>query len=189
MPYMKTPAIKQYPLEARVILHNLVKATELNGRVGIVKSTGMEKTIVVEYTNRVPHPKFKKIIKKEVYQGLGNFSIMKKSDFIKNRMNQIIFLVEMIVWTYETETILEGEGASGLSDYIFQFNEFFANFKEFSLEVERSKKLTQRKVRIYRNGDDHVEGQNHADDQKEGRRGDELGLPVADQILHRVGRK
>ena len=32
-------------------------------RVGIVKSTGMEKTIVVEYTNRVPHPKFKKIIK------------------------------------------------------------------------------------------------------------------------------
>ncbi len=32
-------------------------------RVGIVKSTGMEKTIVVEYTNRVPHPKFKKIVK------------------------------------------------------------------------------------------------------------------------------
>lgn len=32
-------------------------------RVGIVRSTGMEKTIVVEYTNRVPHPKFKKIIK------------------------------------------------------------------------------------------------------------------------------
>lgn len=32
-------------------------------RVGIVKSTSMAKTIVVEYTNRVPHPKFKKIIK------------------------------------------------------------------------------------------------------------------------------
>ena len=32
-------------------------------RVGIVKSTGMEKTIVVEYVNRVPQPKFKKIIK------------------------------------------------------------------------------------------------------------------------------
>ncbi|MFT6177882.1 MAG: small subunit ribosomal protein S17 [Akkermansiaceae bacterium] len=32
-------------------------------RVGIVKSTSMEKTIVVEYVNRVPHPKFKKIIK------------------------------------------------------------------------------------------------------------------------------
>jgi small subunit ribosomal protein S17 len=32
-------------------------------RVGIVKSTSMDKTIVVEYTNRVPHPKFKKIIK------------------------------------------------------------------------------------------------------------------------------
>ena len=32
-------------------------------RVGVVKSTGMNKTIVVEYINRVPHPKFKKIIK------------------------------------------------------------------------------------------------------------------------------
>ena len=32
-------------------------------RVGIVKSTSMDKTIVVEYVNRVPHPKFKKIIK------------------------------------------------------------------------------------------------------------------------------
>ncbi len=32
-------------------------------RVGIVKSTSMDKTIVVEYINRVPHPKFKKIIK------------------------------------------------------------------------------------------------------------------------------
>ena len=32
-------------------------------RVGVVKSTGMNKTIVVEYVNRVPHPKFKKIIK------------------------------------------------------------------------------------------------------------------------------
>jgi small subunit ribosomal protein S17 len=35
----------------------------LKVRVGIVKSTGMQKTIVVEYVNRVPHPKFKKIIK------------------------------------------------------------------------------------------------------------------------------
>ncbi|MBT8045346.1 MAG: 30S ribosomal protein S17 [Verrucomicrobiae bacterium] len=33
-------------------------------RVGIVTSTSMEKTIVVEYTNRVPHPRFKKIIKR-----------------------------------------------------------------------------------------------------------------------------
>ncbi|MGE9267610.1 MAG: 30S ribosomal protein S17 [Verrucomicrobiales bacterium] len=32
-------------------------------RVGIVVSTSMEKTIVVEYTARVPHPRFKKIIK------------------------------------------------------------------------------------------------------------------------------
>ncbi len=33
-------------------------------RVGIVVSTSMDKTIVVEYTNRVPHPRFKKIIKR-----------------------------------------------------------------------------------------------------------------------------
>ncbi|MDG1357746.1 MAG: 30S ribosomal protein S17 [Akkermansiaceae bacterium] len=33
-------------------------------RVGIVISTSMDKTIVVEYINRVPHPRFKKIIKR-----------------------------------------------------------------------------------------------------------------------------
>ena len=33
-------------------------------RVGVVKSTKMDKTIVVEYVARVPHPKFKKIVKK-----------------------------------------------------------------------------------------------------------------------------
>ena len=33
-------------------------------RIGNVVSTGMDKTIVVEYVARVPHPQFKKIIKK-----------------------------------------------------------------------------------------------------------------------------
>ncbi len=33
-------------------------------RVGNVISTAMDKTIVVEYVNRVPHPRFKKIVKK-----------------------------------------------------------------------------------------------------------------------------
>ena len=33
-------------------------------RVGIVVSTRMDKTIVVEFVARVPHPKFKKIIKR-----------------------------------------------------------------------------------------------------------------------------
>ena len=33
-------------------------------RVGIVISTNMDKTIVVEYVARVPHPRFKKIIKR-----------------------------------------------------------------------------------------------------------------------------
>ncbi|MGJ8671999.1 30S ribosomal protein S17 [Rubritalea sp.] len=33
-------------------------------RVGVVVSTGMDKTIVVEYVARVPHPRFKKIVKR-----------------------------------------------------------------------------------------------------------------------------
>ena len=33
-------------------------------RVGVVVSDGMEKTIVVQVTRRVPHPQFKKIIKR-----------------------------------------------------------------------------------------------------------------------------
>jgi len=33
-------------------------------RVGVVVSTKMNKTIVVEYVARVPHPRFKKIVKK-----------------------------------------------------------------------------------------------------------------------------
>ena len=33
-------------------------------RVGVVTSTKMDKTIVVKYVARVPHPKFKKIVKK-----------------------------------------------------------------------------------------------------------------------------
>ena len=33
-------------------------------RVGVVTSTKMDKTIVVEYVARVPHPKFTKIVKK-----------------------------------------------------------------------------------------------------------------------------
>ena len=33
-------------------------------RVGVVTSTKMDKTIVVEYVARVPHPNFKKIVKK-----------------------------------------------------------------------------------------------------------------------------
>ncbi|MFC4993357.1 30S ribosomal protein S17 [Rubritalea tangerina] len=33
-------------------------------RVGVVVSTQMNKTIVVEYVARVPHPRFKKIVKR-----------------------------------------------------------------------------------------------------------------------------
>lgn len=33
-------------------------------RVGVVISNKMEKTIVVEHVSRVPHPRFKKIVKK-----------------------------------------------------------------------------------------------------------------------------
>jgi len=40
------------------------KTTLRKTRVGNVVSTSMDKTIVVEYTARVPHPRFKKIVKK-----------------------------------------------------------------------------------------------------------------------------
>jgi CHASE3 domain sensor protein len=83
--------------------------------------------------------RIEKLIKMEVYNGLGNFSIMKKSDFVNDRLNQVILLVEMIAWTFEIESVLDGEGSSGLSDYIFQFNEFFLHYSEFSQIVERSK--------------------------------------------------
>ena len=33
-------------------------------RVGVVISTSMNKTIVVEYVARVPHPRYKKIVKR-----------------------------------------------------------------------------------------------------------------------------
>jgi small subunit ribosomal protein S17 len=39
------------------------KPKVLKSRVGIVVSTKMNKTIVVEFVARVPHPRFKKIIK------------------------------------------------------------------------------------------------------------------------------
>jgi small subunit ribosomal protein S17 len=35
----------------------------LKSRVGVVVSTKMDKTIVVEFVARVPHPRFKKIVK------------------------------------------------------------------------------------------------------------------------------
>ena len=38
--------------------------TETTKKPGVVTSTKMDKTIVVEYVARVPHPKFKKIVKK-----------------------------------------------------------------------------------------------------------------------------
>jgi small subunit ribosomal protein S17 len=40
------------------------KAGVRKQRVGIVISTKMDNTIVVEYVARVPHPRFKKIVKK-----------------------------------------------------------------------------------------------------------------------------
>jgi len=44
-------------------MSNQVKTGLRKTRVGTVVSTGMNKTIVVTYTNRVPHPQFKKIVK------------------------------------------------------------------------------------------------------------------------------
>ena len=43
---------------------NEMRTTSRKTRVGKVVSDKMDKTIVVEYVARVPHPKFKKIVKK-----------------------------------------------------------------------------------------------------------------------------
>lgn len=43
---------------------NEKKAGLRKTRVGVVTSDGMDKTIVVEVMRRVPHPRFKKIVKK-----------------------------------------------------------------------------------------------------------------------------
>jgi hypothetical protein len=66
---------------------------------------------------------------------------MDKKQFLEKRMNQIIFLVEMVVWTYEVESILLGEGSSGLTDYVTHFHEFINNFQISSNEINLSKKI------------------------------------------------
>ena len=43
---------------------NTTKPGLRKSRVGVVVSTSMNKTIVVEYVARVPHPRFKKIVKR-----------------------------------------------------------------------------------------------------------------------------
>lgn len=91
---------------------------------------------------------FKKQLKDEVFKGLGTFSITKKSDFVKDRWCQIIFLVKLIVWTFELESNLEGEGVSGLTDSLFQCNEFFGQYKEFQTKVDRSKSFLKKVVKI-----------------------------------------
>lgn len=50
------PATAEIPAEDR---HSLRKT-----RVGVVKSDKMNKTIVVEVERRVPHPRFKKIVRR-----------------------------------------------------------------------------------------------------------------------------
>ena len=67
----ETPAETQAPAVAAVAEPGEVATAPVGGteralrksRVGVVVSDKMEKTIVVEVTRRVPHPKFKKIIK------------------------------------------------------------------------------------------------------------------------------
>ena len=54
-------------MEQAVEIHNTDSPSESRGkrkeRVGQVVSTKMAKTIIVESTTRVPHPRFRKIIK------------------------------------------------------------------------------------------------------------------------------
>jgi len=52
-------------------------------RVGVVTSTKMDKTIVVEYVARVPHPKFKKIVKKSKKYAHDENSTAKVGDKVR----------------------------------------------------------------------------------------------------------
>jgi len=58
-------------------------------RVGIVISTSMDKTIVVEYVNRVPHPRYKKIVKRSkkfyAHDEKGEASVGDKVSIIETR--------------------------------------------------------------------------------------------------------
>lgn len=53
-------------------------------RVGVVVSTKMSKTIVVEYVARVPHPVFKKIVKRsKKYYAHDEKEIAKEGDTVR----------------------------------------------------------------------------------------------------------
>ena len=55
-------------------------------RVGVVVSTKMTKTIVVEYVARVPHPVFKKIVKRsKKYYAHNEKEIAKEGDTVRIR--------------------------------------------------------------------------------------------------------
>ncbi len=55
-------------------------------RVGVVVSTKMTKTIVVEYVARVPHPVFKKIVKRsKKYYAHDEKEIAKEGDTVRIR--------------------------------------------------------------------------------------------------------
>ncbi len=55
-------------------------------RIGVVVSTKMNKTIVVEYVARVPHPIFKKIVKKsKKFYAHDENEIAKEGDKVRIR--------------------------------------------------------------------------------------------------------
>ncbi len=55
-------------------------------RIGVVVSTKMNKTIVVEYVARVPHPQFKKIVKKsKKFYAHDENEIAKEGDKVRIR--------------------------------------------------------------------------------------------------------
>lgn len=78
-------------------------------------------------------------VQKQIYNGLGNYTTMDKNEFLEGRLNQIIFLVEMVVWTYEVENILLGEGSSGLVEYFSHFHDFISNFSRSFNKFSSSK--------------------------------------------------
>lgn len=130
----------------------------------------------------------KKSVQKKIYNGLGNYSVTDKKDFLEGRLNQIIFLVEMVVWTYEVESILLGEGSSGLADYVSHFYDFISNFSQVFRDIDK-RRLTRQKG-VCGHDRDHAARQAGPAGPPQGRGPDALDLPVAAALLHRaVGKR
>jgi hypothetical protein len=131
-----------------------------------------------------------KSIRKKIYEGLSNFSVMDKKEFLTGKLNQIIFLVEMVVWTYEVESIIVGEGLSGLTEYTSHFYEYLEHFHKTVENIPKStithnNTLTIRQARVRQHNNNLPKRQTRMVSQTQSRRNKHLDLPISTSLLRR----